>query len=796
MISEVFVQHPWLWPLAWQSTICLAAGLAGSILLRRRPARAHQLLLLSLIAAMLIPTLSHTVRQNQWGLFVAERTVAIRETQPFIAPPDLATATPTPMSNAAAEPSRPTAIPGMPVPAGGSFQWGSALPLLWLAVTSALLLRLIARLLLGLRLVRRSEAVESGLIAEALDAAKAKLGIEGDVLVRGSNHAQSPVIWCWGRPPVLLVPGGSCDDTRLDWSSIVCHELAHWRRRDHISGLLAELMICLLPWQLFSWLARRRLVDLSEEACDDWVIASGQVGTRYARTLLNLTPLGQAALVPAVVTTRTGLAGRIRRILTNQCSNPRSGLRWTLTVAALTACISVGLAFAQTHPARQTPSESAQSPASWAKLNEILDAMLRHDTDVMPIALHADMDLYRAEGTQDWQHEETYSFEQRLDARRLDSIMKRYRIEDGKPIHTQNARRIFTGAQYLYFQQEIGLLDQDHGLVSVDPPEEAKRIMAHHLLWGSVLLGYLDGDQKPVAAILKDSPATILHDLMEKVDGFACYVIESSTDHGRYQLWVDPQHDWRIRRATVHKGPGDIRFGSPMPDAVPTDNRMTVRVHKEISGVRLERIAGRFIPVAETEAGTYMDGDGTERRTKVVVTRSAVDLSPDFGKLGAFVMDAVPEGTHLVVFDPNDHNFGYELHGGKAVPMAPDGPTIAVRVKFTGYDSPDKVFTRRRAFNVSLRPVGTPERSDGLDMYRRTMSLKKDGSFRIEQVPAGKHRLRLEVFESEDRGTFRTIAAADREVSIPEAGNQPQEKVIDLGVIEMAIEQKGETRRG
>lgn len=144
------------------------------------------------------------------------------------------------------------------------------------------------------------------------------------------------------------MPSGSRGDARLDWSSVLCHELAHWKRHDHVSALLAELMICLLPWQPFSWLVRWRLADLSEEVCDDWVIASGQVGTRYARTLLGLTALGQAALIPAVVTTRTRLAGRIRRIVRDECSNPCSGPRWTLATIGLTACITVGLAFAQT----------------------------------------------------------------------------------------------------------------------------------------------------------------------------------------------------------------------------------------------------------------------------------------------------------------------------------------------------------------------------------------------------------------------------------------------------------------
>jgi beta-lactamase regulating signal transducer with metallopeptidase domain len=355
MISEVFAQHSWLWTLAWQSTACLAAGFAGSILLRRRPVRAHQLLLLSLIAAILIPALSHAVKRNQWGLFVAERTVSIHEAQPFVIQTELATTAPTPVGNTPAEPTGATVTPSKTTaPAAPRFQWQTALPLLWLGATSALLLRLMARLLLGLSLVRRSSSAQSRPIAEALDAAKSKLGVEGDVIVRASRRARSPVIWCWGRRPVLLVPSGSCGTASLDWSSILCHELAHRKRHDHLSSLLAELMICLLPWQPLFWLARWRLADLSEEACDDWVIASGQVGTRYARTLLSLTALGQAALIPAVGTTKTGLAGRIRRILRDECSDPCSGPRWTLATIVLTACITVGLAFAQTRLVQMT----------------------------------------------------------------------------------------------------------------------------------------------------------------------------------------------------------------------------------------------------------------------------------------------------------------------------------------------------------------------------------------------------------------------------------------------------------
>ena len=36
MTGGVLSQYAWLWMLAWQSTLCLAAGLGGSLILRRK----------------------------------------------------------------------------------------------------------------------------------------------------------------------------------------------------------------------------------------------------------------------------------------------------------------------------------------------------------------------------------------------------------------------------------------------------------------------------------------------------------------------------------------------------------------------------------------------------------------------------------------------------------------------------------------------------------------------------------------------------------------------------------------
>jgi len=69
------------------------------------------------------------------------------------------------------------------------------------------------------------------------------------------------------------------------------------------------------------WWAKFRLIALSEQACDDWVVATGQSGADYAESLLDLTPEGQMAFIPAVVSTRKGLPDRVRRILKDHCGN-------------------------------------------------------------------------------------------------------------------------------------------------------------------------------------------------------------------------------------------------------------------------------------------------------------------------------------------------------------------------------------------------------------------------------------------------------------------------------------------
>ena len=81
MIRELFLENLSLWSCVWQSTLFAVIGLVGSFLLRRRPARACQVLILAMLAAVLVPTMSVLVKHFELGMFEAEPIARQLETR-------------------------------------------------------------------------------------------------------------------------------------------------------------------------------------------------------------------------------------------------------------------------------------------------------------------------------------------------------------------------------------------------------------------------------------------------------------------------------------------------------------------------------------------------------------------------------------------------------------------------------------------------------------------------------------------------------------------------------------------
>ncbi|MHC4266627.1 MAG: M56 family metallopeptidase, partial [Planctomycetota bacterium] len=358
MINEILFENSFLWNCLWQSTLCIGAGLLVSFIYKGRASRGHRVLFLAMAAAVMVPVISAMVKHYELGIFVTEQAPSQIKTEevprsnsyymPEFLPAEEVEYTPG-TTTTAAPPAAISQPQSIYIPWRSIVIWG------WSILSLVLLVRLLVTFILGIRLLGRAESLNCQEIQAAAGIARAKLGISKNIEVYKSSKIKSPVIWCWSSEPTLLVPSSAESSGKaIDWVSVLCHELAHWKRHDHISGLLAEVMVCVFPWNPLMWWGKRRMVSLSEQACDDWVLASGQLDTNYAQSLLDLAPQGRMAFVPAVVGSKKTLVERIRRILKGQCDKPKTGTLWVLTVSTAVICMVLGIAFAQTRQVKIT----------------------------------------------------------------------------------------------------------------------------------------------------------------------------------------------------------------------------------------------------------------------------------------------------------------------------------------------------------------------------------------------------------------------------------------------------------
>jgi hypothetical protein len=111
----------------------------------------------------------------------------------------------------------------------------------------------------------------------------------------------SPLLWsCFGAPRLVL-PAALLEQIDDDQrATLILHELAHLRRRDHWVRALEFVTMCLYWWNPVVWFARRELREAEEQCCDAWVVSAlPQANRTYATALVETIDFLSAA--PATV---------------------------------------------------------------------------------------------------------------------------------------------------------------------------------------------------------------------------------------------------------------------------------------------------------------------------------------------------------------------------------------------------------------------------------------------------------------------------------------------------------------
>jgi beta-lactamase regulating signal transducer with metallopeptidase domain len=172
----------------------------------------------------------------------------------------------------------------------------------------------------------------------------------------------SPLTWWLGGPPRILLPSGLLASLDAEQqATLLAHELAHLRRRDHWIRWLEVLVAGLYWWHPVVWWARRALHQAEEECCDAWVLTV-LPGARhtYAYTLLQtLDFLSETGRALPLLASGMGRFTQLRRRLTMIMTVPhRPGLnysgRWGLLTVAM---VSLLVAFVSEGQPQEPPGQ-------------------------------------------------------------------------------------------------------------------------------------------------------------------------------------------------------------------------------------------------------------------------------------------------------------------------------------------------------------------------------------------------------------------------------------------------------
>jgi TonB family protein len=136
-------------------------------------------------------------------------------------------------------------------------------------------------------LAARAEHIVAGRWADAVAELSRSRGLRRPPTLLQSAHPTMLVTWGVVRPKVILPA------TAVEWSDdrmriVLSHELAHVQRGDWPAQIAAEILRTVYWFDPLVWMARARLRQESEHACDDAVLGGGVEASEYAAHLLCL----------------------------------------------------------------------------------------------------------------------------------------------------------------------------------------------------------------------------------------------------------------------------------------------------------------------------------------------------------------------------------------------------------------------------------------------------------------------------------------------------------------------------
>src|SRR5512132_904425 len=402
MISQFLADHssiqnalPLLIDAALKGAFLVFVAACAAYLLRKRSAASrHAVWTAAVIGHLAIPALVLVL--PAWKMPVLP-AVSWMQSQPASVPPSPAANVPTNAGNVAApvEKSKAAASNGVQLPSKGTDANGSdpssrvprtaqltsarpgivpMLAMIWFAGAILLLLRLALGTWQVGRLARQGARVEDGVWLSLTQRVANRLRVSRPLTLLRGERLAVPVTWGIVYPAVLL-PQDSDTWTEERRRFVLVHEMAHVKRFDALTQLLAQIAVALFWFDPLLWVAAHQMRVEREHACDDYVLRDGTQPSLYAGELLEMvrsigTPShdrAAPAFAALAMARRSEFEGRMLAILDPKLDRHTLDRRSTMITFALVALLVLPLAalrpFEQPTSGKSVTSGTTSSPA-------------------------------------------------------------------------------------------------------------------------------------------------------------------------------------------------------------------------------------------------------------------------------------------------------------------------------------------------------------------------------------------------------------------------------------------------
>jgi beta-lactamase regulating signal transducer with metallopeptidase domain/uncharacterized protein YnzC (UPF0291/DUF896 family) len=221
--------------------------------------------------------------------------------------------------------------------------------LIWALGVAFVLARLAFGTLRMWRITREAEFLTDYHWSALTNRLRGELDLRSHISLYASEEIAMPVTWGILRP-VIVLPADA-NEWSAEWRRIVLlHELAHIKRRDCLTQMLANVACALYWFNPLVWFAAQRLRVERELACDDCVLEVGTRASDYASYLVEIAKSFDAHEPATPVTVGMAcsqLESRVRAILDPalQRGNLSRSRKAALTLAM--ACLLLPLAALQ-----------------------------------------------------------------------------------------------------------------------------------------------------------------------------------------------------------------------------------------------------------------------------------------------------------------------------------------------------------------------------------------------------------------------------------------------------------------